>query len=602
MNEATERQPVRGVGRGERITAPPLTVVEDGMTPAGGQGTGAGEPTPQRRAVIYVRVSTKEQAERDGDPEGYSIPAQREACMRRAAALDAVVVGEYVDRGESARSAARPQLQKMLAEVATAPVDFVIVHKVDRLARNRMDDVTITASIKAAGAQLVSVTENIDETPSGLLLHGIMSSIAEFYSRNLANEVIKGTQQKVASGGTASLAPIGYRNVRLLVEGRETRTVELDPERAPLIRWAFEAYATGDWTLSRLAAELEARGLTQRPSAKRAARPLNAKKLGVVLHNRYYIGIVTWRKMEHPGKHEPLISAAVFDRVQTVLAAHRQSGERAYRNHHYLAGSLRCARCDSKLIFGESRGRLGVCYQYFFCYGRHTLKNGCDLPFLPVELVEDVVTGHWRFEHIAEETITRLQAAVLEDLGVHEAATEQERHRISERVHALKRERYKWADKAMSGAIPDDIAVEKQQELGERLSVLEGQLEGLVLVQLDTRENIRRALDYAGSLAQGYESAGAATRRGFNQAWWEALYLDAEDDTRRPRVARAERTEFGEAVVTATVVGGAEESGAATDGAGLGDGAPRNASDMGPGALLGPGHEDESGLDRHGVF
>ncbi len=106
MNEATERQPVRGVGRGERITAPPLTVVDDGTADGGGHGggpsTSGGEPTPQRRAVIYVRVSTKEQAERDGDPEGYSIPAQREACMRRAAALDAVVVGEYVDRGESA--------------------------------------------------------------------------------------------------------------------------------------------------------------------------------------------------------------------------------------------------------------------------------------------------------------------------------------------------------------------------------------------------------------------------------------------------------------------------------------------------------------------
>ena len=79
-------------------------------------------------------------------------------------------------------------------------VDFVIVHKIDRLARNRGDDVNITLAIREAGAQLVSVSENIDETPSGMLLHGIMSSIAEFYSRNLATEVIKGTRKKVEGG------------------------------------------------------------------------------------------------------------------------------------------------------------------------------------------------------------------------------------------------------------------------------------------------------------------------------------------------------------------------------------------------------------------
>lgn len=152
--------------------------------------------------------------------------------MRRAETLGAEVAEIFVERGESARSADRPALQQMLAYIKASPVQYVIVHKVDRLARNRLDDVTITAEIQACGSQLISVTENIDETPSGTLLHGIMSSIAEFYSRNLANEVIKGTQQKVSAGGTPSVAPIGYLNVRRLVDGAERRTIEIDPERA----------------------------------------------------------------------------------------------------------------------------------------------------------------------------------------------------------------------------------------------------------------------------------------------------------------------------------------------------------------------------------
>ena len=94
-------------------------------------------------------------------------------------------------------------------------VDYVIVHKVDRLARNRGDDVDITRALGEANVQLVSASESIDSSPSGMLLHGIMSSIAEFYSQNLSTEVKKGMGQKVKSGGTPTKAPLGYKNIHV---------------------------------------------------------------------------------------------------------------------------------------------------------------------------------------------------------------------------------------------------------------------------------------------------------------------------------------------------------------------------------------------------
>src|SRR5690606_1063301 len=118
-----------------------------------------------------------------GRDEGFSIPAQRQANARKAEDLGARIVAEFVDAGESARSADRPDLQRMLEYIATHQVTYCIVHKVDRLARNRLDDVEIHRRLVEAGVTLVSATENIDETPSGMLLHGIMSSIAEFYSK-----------------------------------------------------------------------------------------------------------------------------------------------------------------------------------------------------------------------------------------------------------------------------------------------------------------------------------------------------------------------------------------------------------------------------------
>ena len=165
-------------------------------------------------------------------PRATRSPPSARPASARPQSLGAVVVEEFVDRGESARKrAAGRSCSGCSPTSGSNPVEYVIVHKVDRLARNRADDVEIKLALQAAGATLVSCTENIDETPSGMLLHGIMSSIAEFYSRNLANEVMKGLIQKAKNGGTPMKAPLGYRNVRLFENGREIRTVEVDPVR-----------------------------------------------------------------------------------------------------------------------------------------------------------------------------------------------------------------------------------------------------------------------------------------------------------------------------------------------------------------------------------
>ncbi|MCY7264516.1 recombinase family protein, partial [Pseudomonas protegens] len=103
----------------------------------------------------------------------------------------------------------------MLDYLAEHPVRYCIINKVDRIARNRLDDAIIHATLRQAGVTLVSVMENIDESPSGMLMHGIMASIAEFYSLNLAQEVTKGLVQKASIGGTPHKAPIGYLNVSL---------------------------------------------------------------------------------------------------------------------------------------------------------------------------------------------------------------------------------------------------------------------------------------------------------------------------------------------------------------------------------------------------
>jgi site-specific DNA recombinase len=505
----------------------------------------------QPSAVIYLRVSTKEQAERGGEAEGFSIPAQREACYRKAEQLGVSIVAEFVDAGESARSAARPDLQRMLRYLASEPVAFVLVHKIDRLARNRADDVEINLAIQQAGAALVSCTENIDKTPSGMLLHGIMSSIAEFYSQNLAAEIVKGTETKVKLGGTPTLAPIGYLNVRQTIDGREVRTVEVDPNRAEHVRWAFDAYATGEWTLNQLTAELALRGLTTRPTRTRVAKPLPVNKVHEVLQNRYYTGVVKWRGVEYPGKHEPLINLATFERVQEILRGHRTAGTRPQRHTRYLAGSLFCARCGSRLIYSRSTSKTGAHHGYWLCNGRHNRKNGCQLPGLAEERVESAVVEQWQFESLPPAFADELRTALLADLADYATTAQTEERKLRERVSAIKRERVKWAEKAMEEVVPHDIARAKQTDLAQQLKQAEARLAQFSASTVQHEQLIRTLTTLIVDCGRVYRDSDDETRRAYNQAWFERILLDT--DGPRFIVTAPRRTEAVQAVKTAAI-------------------------------------------------
>lgn len=262
-------------------------------------------------AFIYARVSTREQARTGGgEEEGYSIPAQREVCTDKARQLNAAVTGIYVDTGESAKTANRPELQRMLRDVRKQRPTYVIVHKIDRLARNREDDIAINLALKKAGTTLVSCTENVTDTPSGRFLYNIMADMAQFYSDNLAQEVLNASSPRPRDGGTPHRAPLGYLHKREYLGGVMTSWVELDPERAPLVRWAFERYATGDWTVVDLFFALREKGLTTRPGPSSPVREVSVNTLHKVLRNPYYLGVVSYQGATYEGKHQALIDTA----------------------------------------------------------------------------------------------------------------------------------------------------------------------------------------------------------------------------------------------------------------------------------------------------
>ena len=484
-------------------------------------------------AVTYLRVSTKEQASKGGQDEGFSIPAQRQANLRKAQEVNAVIVEEFVDAGESARQADRPALMQMIEYVKTHPVAYCIVHKVDRLARNRADDVAIHLALKEAGVLLVSATENIDETPSGMLLHGIMSTIAEFYSRNLATEVTKGMTQKAIGGGTLGKAPIGYLNVRVRDDqGREVRTVELDPERAPLIEWAFKAYASGNWTVSQLHDELTSRGLVSVPTPKRPPKPLAVSSVHRLLTNAYYKGDVVYRGTRYKGTHPVLVPTEVWYQVQSVLTAHKSAAEATQVHDHYLKGTVHCGQCGSRLIVSNAKNRHGNVYCYFVCSGRHSKRTDCTRGAILIEDVEKLIEDYYAHVQISPAQRDALSGMLHHEFDRLMAAETDELERLTKHRDRLEHEQDRLMQAHYADAVPLAVLKREQNRILGELDSLNRRIDAHHGDYTDARANLDDALNLLADCADIYSRCDDANRRLCNQAFFTKVYIDEDDDLR----------------------------------------------------------------------
>lgn len=488
-----------------------------------------------KRAALYLRVSTLKQAAKDDDPEGYSVPAQKEAGYRKAESLGAEVVAVAIDKGESAKTADRREFQRLLKRIRTEQdIDYLIVDKVDRFARNRRDDANLMFELKSAGCQLVSVKENIDETPAGQLLHAIMAGIAEFYSRNLATEALKGMTQKAKVGGTPGRAPIGYLNEgRRNEEGREIRVVVVDPDRAPLVVWAFEAYASGEWTIRTLTEALAAKGLRTLRRSNKVPGALQPSHVASMLSNRYYIGYVTFQGVEYQGRHEELVSRALFDRVQEVLRSHDRAGEKQRVHHHYLKGSVYCAHCGSRLCITKAKD-----YFYFFCVARHQRRKPCPQPYLSVTVVERAVERYYSTVRLPVELQDQIRDGLRAELDYQHQQAQPEIAWAKRQVKELAEERKRLARGVVTGTIPGDLAREEHDRIDLELEQAKRTLDAAQMIFAQIEDNLNRALELVGRCDEVYRLAGPRDRRLSNQFFFDKL-LVAEDTEQGAQVAGA---------------------------------------------------------------
>ncbi len=262
--------------------------------------------TPMKKAVIYCRVSTKEQVE-----VGNSLFSQEKLCRDYATKQGYEVVHVYIEQGESAKTADRTELRKLLeyCSVKAHGISVVIAYKIDRIARNLDDYRHIRMLLKRYGVEVQYTSETYEDTPAGRFMENIIANVAQFDNDVRTERSMNGMKDAMRSGRYVWNAPFGYTNVK--VAGKSTITPN---EKASIIRLAFEEVAKNEDSVDAIRRRLYKQGLTTSKGTL-----FTRSFFYRVLTNEVYCGWINKFGERHKGTFEPIISEQLFEQVQRIL-------------------------------------------------------------------------------------------------------------------------------------------------------------------------------------------------------------------------------------------------------------------------------------------
>ena len=319
----------------------------------------------QNQCVLMARVSS-----RDQEVEGYSLPAQvrllKDYCLRK----DLTVLRIFQISESASGKKQRELFNEVVNYIAENKINVLVCEKVDRLTRNFKDAVMIDDWLEADERHEVHLVKD------SLVMHkysrsqeklnwGLRVLFAKNTIDNLREEVEKGVREKLEQGWLPGKPLIGYKTV-----GDSGHKIHVpDPQMGSLMREAFELYDSGGYSLSLLVSTLREKGLRTH-----FGRPLVKSQLHRLLSDPFYIGKMTWKGRIYDGKHEPLISAELFERVQQRMK--RKKTPKYAKHNPLFKGLMHCARCQGTVAWETQREHwYGHCNHFRPCDQRSYVRQ-----------------------------------------------------------------------------------------------------------------------------------------------------------------------------------------------------------------------------------
>ena len=323
-------------------------------------------------AVIYARYSSDNQREE-------SIEGQIRECTAYAEKNGITVVKHYIDRALSAKTDNRPDFQQMIKDSEKRLFDIVLVWKLDRFARNRYDSAHYEYQLERNHVKLVSATEPISDSPAGIMVKSMLTGMAEYYSAELSEKVVRGMTENVLKGKyNGGTIPIGFK-----VD--EEKFFQIDPLKAPFVVEAFQRYNDGA-TMKELMNWLNDSGVATNRNQK-----FTYNSVQKLLTNKRYIGENHFKDIVMPDSIPAIVDKDLFEEVQLKIKKNSRAPARHKAEDDYLLTTkLFCGMCGA-MMFGEcGTGRNKVVHHYYKCATAKRFKT-CKKKTVRKEWLEDLV-------------------------------------------------------------------------------------------------------------------------------------------------------------------------------------------------------------------
>ena len=329
-----------------------------------------------KRILIYLRVSTKGQAHKENP-----LDAQKTACLEYARKNGYPDVGEsdiYIDGGVSGRTDDRSAFRAMTKRLEEDDsVEGVIAYDMSRIFRNGMEYFNYKKRLKKFGKKILSTVEQIidDGTPNDFMMEWTFAGFNQFRSMEDGRKIKNGMLEKAQNGVLAGKAPFGYINVQEKTSSSKAkRWVEVNEDEAVWVKKVFSMFATGNYSLKRLAGILSKEGFPMRTSKK-----LYQGFLHRIITNPTYIGKVPYKKEIYDGKHKHIIEEPLFNQVNGILHQRGQGADRSQKHTFPLKGILYCDVCGSKYTGEHKVTKNGSVIRYLRCLKKiKSEKVECD--------------------------------------------------------------------------------------------------------------------------------------------------------------------------------------------------------------------------------
>ena len=405
-----------------------------------------------KTACLYVRFSSHNQTEQ-------SIEGQTRVCQEFCQRHNIKIVEIYADRATSAskNTEKRVSFLKMIKDSEKGLFDAVVVYKLDRFARSRYDSATYKYRLKKNGVQLISATENITNSPEGIILESVLEGMAEFYSAELSQKINRGMRESAYKHNSIGGAlPLGYKTV--------DKKLVIDEKTAPIVREAFTMYAEGH-SVAEICRIFNARGYKTSKGTE-----FGKNSFSKIFRNERYIGTYTYHDYRAEDAIPAIIDRDLWDRVQLRLKKVKNSpGRNKAKRVYLLSGKLFCGHCGESMN-GNCNGNK---YAFYECYGKKSKYNGCQKRNLRKEYIERLVAQD-ALSLLTDENIEHL-ATVACERNDYEIETGSPIPVIRDRIHQTEVSINNLTKAIETGATPDAL-VKRMVELEREKKDLSTQL------------------------------------------------------------------------------------------------------------------------------